>query len=82
MHQRPVGAGLRAQPCQARGHPLLLLAGEKDAVLSEATVRRAGELLPAARVEVVRGAPHSMYWETPQLFNDAVAAFLKDVTAA
>ena len=27
----------------------------------------------SARVEVVTGAPHSMYWETPQLFNDAVA---------
>ena len=62
--------------------PVLLLAGEKDAVLSPATVRRAGELLPSARVEVVTGAPHSMYWETPALFNDAVARFLKDVTTA
>jgi pimeloyl-ACP methyl ester carboxylesterase len=61
--------------------PLMLLAGEKDAVLSEATVRRAGELLPGTRVEVVKGAPHSMYWETPTLFNDAVASFLKDVAA-
>ena len=62
--------------------PVLLLAGEKDTVLSPATVRRAGELLPSARVEVVTGAPHSMYWETPQLFNDAVAGFLKDVATA
>jgi len=62
--------------------PLMLLAGEKDAVLSPATVRRAGELLPNARVEVVPGAPHSMYWETPVLFNDAVARFLKEVAAA
>jgi pimeloyl-ACP methyl ester carboxylesterase len=59
--------------------PVMLLAGEKDAVLSPATVRRAGELLPGARVEVVTGAPHSMYWETPALFNEAVASFLKDV---
>src|ERR1700733_5831571 len=28
------------------------------------------------------GAPPSMYWETPALFNDAVARFLKDVKAA
>jgi len=62
--------------------PLMLLAGEKDAVLSPATVRRAGELLPSARVEVVTGAPHSMYWETPALFNDAVRRFLKEVSAA
>lgn len=72
----PTVAELNAAP-----FPVLLLAGENDAVLSTATVRRAGELLPSARVEVVPGAPHSMYWETPALFNDAVARFLKDVTA-
>jgi 3-oxoadipate enol-lactonase len=62
--------------------PVLLLAGEKDSVLSPSTVRRAGELLPQARVEIVPGAPHSMYWETPSLFNDAVGRFLADVAAA
>lgn len=62
--------------------PLLLLAGEKDSVLSPGTVRRAGELLTNARVEIVPGAPHSMYWETPALFNDAVRRFLKEVSAA
>jgi pimeloyl-ACP methyl ester carboxylesterase len=70
----PTVAELRAAP-----FPVLLLAGEKDAVLSPATVRRAGELLGGARVEVVPGAPHSMYWETPALFNDAVSRFLKEV---
>jgi pimeloyl-ACP methyl ester carboxylesterase len=65
---------------QAAPFPVLLLAGEKDAVLSPATVRRAGELLGGnARVEVVAGAPHSMYWETPDLFNDAISRFLKEV---
>jgi pimeloyl-ACP methyl ester carboxylesterase len=59
--------------------PVMLLAGEKDAVLSPATVRRAGELLPGARVEIVPGAPHSMYWETPDLFTDALRAFLAEV---
>jgi pimeloyl-ACP methyl ester carboxylesterase len=59
--------------------PVLLLAGSQDAVLRPATVRRAGELLPRARVEVVPGAPHSMYWETPELFNDAVRKFLAEV---
>ncbi len=47
-----------------------------------ATVRRAGELLPRAQVEIVPGAPHSMYWETPALFNDAVGRFLARVCAA
>jgi pimeloyl-ACP methyl ester carboxylesterase len=55
--------------------PVLLLAAENDRVLSPSTVRRAGELLAHAQVEVVPGAPHSMYWETPALFNDAVGRF-------
>jgi pimeloyl-ACP methyl ester carboxylesterase len=61
--------------------PVLLLAGEKDSVLSASTVRRAGELLPRAQVEIVPGAPHSMYWETPALFNDALGRFLAAVYA-
>jgi 3-oxoadipate enol-lactonase len=73
--------GPTVEELAAAPFPVLLLAGEKDAVLSPATVRRAGELLPGARVEIVPGAPHSMYWETPALFNDAVARFLKDVAA-
>jgi 3-oxoadipate enol-lactonase len=73
----PTVAELAAAP-----FPLLLLAGEKDAVLSPGTVRRAGELLPNARVEVVTDAPHSMYWERPDLFNDAIRRFLKEVAAS
>lgn len=46
------------------------------------TFSRAGELLPNARVEVVTDAPHSMYWERPDLFNDAVRRFLKDAASA
>jgi hypothetical protein len=26
--------------------------------------------------------PHSMYWERPDLFNDAIRRFLKEVAAA
>ena len=62
--------------------PFPVLAGEKDAVLSPSTVRQAGELLPRPRVEIVPGAPHSMYWETPALFNDALGRFLADVYTA
>jgi 3-oxoadipate enol-lactonase len=74
--------GPTAQEVDAAPFPVLLLAGEKDAVLSPGTIRRAGELLPNARVEIVPGAPHSMYWETPALFNEALSKFLADVYAA
>ncbi len=36
---------------------------------------------PTSQVEIVPGAPHSMYWETPALFNDAVGRFLTRVYA-
>ena len=74
--------GPTLEEVDAAPFPLLLLAGERDSVLSPATVRRAGEILGHARVEIVPGAPHSMYWETPSLFSDAVGRFLADVTAA
>jgi pimeloyl-ACP methyl ester carboxylesterase len=73
--------GPAVEEVSAAPFPVMLLAGEKDAVLSPGTVRRAGELLPAARVEIVPGAPHSMYWETPDLFNEALRKFLAEVYA-
>jgi pimeloyl-ACP methyl ester carboxylesterase len=74
--------GPTVEELNAAPFPVLLLAGEKDSVLSPGTVRRAGELLASARVEVVPGAPHSMYWETPALFNEAVGRFLTEVYAS
>jgi pimeloyl-ACP methyl ester carboxylesterase len=74
--------GPAAAEVEAAPFPVMLLAGEKDAVLSPGTVRRAGELLPHVRVEIVPGAPHSMYWETPDLFNDALRKFLAEVYAS
>ena len=71
--------GPTAADVTASGIPVCLLAGEKDAVLSVATVRRAAEVLPGATLEVVAGAPHSMYWETPERFNAAVERFLEQV---
>ncbi|MFE4703208.1 alpha/beta fold hydrolase [Streptomyces sp. NPDC056738] len=55
------------------GVAIAFLLGEKDAVLSVKTVTRAHELLPASRLEIVPDAPHSMYWETPGPYNQAVA---------
>ncbi len=57
---------------EAAGFGIAFLAGERDAVLSPATVTRAHELLPGSLLEIVPGAPHSMYWERPDLFNTAV----------
>ncbi|WP_329556786.1 alpha/beta fold hydrolase [Streptomyces sp. NBC_00696] len=63
------------------GVKVAFLGGEKDAVLSVKTVTRAHELLPGSHLEVVPGAPHSMYWETPAEYNAAVAHLRRTLTA-
>ena len=57
------------------------LAGEVDAVLTPATVRVAATLLPDAVVDIVPGAPHSMYFEAPELFNAALARLVEQALA-
>ena len=66
---------------QNSGVRVAFLAGEKDAVLSVKTVTRAHELLPGSHLEIVPDAPHSMYWETPEKYNAAVAHLRRTLTA-
>ncbi|MER6346225.1 alpha/beta fold hydrolase [Streptomyces sp. NPDC001595] len=73
--------GPSLQEIGASGVRVAFLAGEKDAVLSVKTVTRAHELLPGSHLEIVPGAPHSMYWETPTAYNEAVARLRRTLTA-
>lgn len=63
------------------GVKVAFLAGEKDAVLSVKTVTRAHELLSGSHLSIVPDAPHSMYWETPEQYNAAVAHLRRTLTA-
>jgi len=71
--------GPTVEEVAASGVPVCFLAGEKDAVLSPATVRAAAGIVPGSTVDLVEGAPHSMYWEAPELFNAAIERFLRKV---
>ncbi|WP_406005610.1 alpha/beta hydrolase [Streptomyces sp. NBC_00637] len=73
--------GPSLEEIEASGVRVAFLAGEKDAVLSVKTVTRAHELLAGSHLEIVPGAPHSMYWETPQAYNEAVARLRRTLTA-
>ncbi|MFI9832975.1 alpha/beta fold hydrolase [Streptomyces sp. NPDC051913] len=73
--------GPSLEEIQASGVRVAFLAGEKDAVLSVKTVTRAHELLPGSHLEIVEGAPHSMYWETPGPYNTAIAHLRRTLTA-
>ncbi|WP_327426396.1 MULTISPECIES: alpha/beta fold hydrolase [unclassified Streptomyces] len=66
---------------QNSGVKVAFLAGEKDAVLSVKTVTRAHELLAGSHLEIVQDGPHSMYWETPEQYNAAVADLRRTLTA-
>ena len=63
------------------GVTVAFLAGEKDAVLSVKTVTRAHELLSGSHLELVTGAPHSMYWEVPDRYNAVIAHLRRNLTA-
>jgi pimeloyl-ACP methyl ester carboxylesterase len=63
----------------AAGVRVWFLAGEDDAVIRPRTYARLRELLPGARFETLPGAPHSTYWETPDLFNAALDRILATI---
>jgi pimeloyl-ACP methyl ester carboxylesterase len=74
-------AGPSVEQVVASGVRVWFLAGERDAVLKPATVAAAQALLPGSRLSIVANAPHSMYWEAPELFNTAVDACLREFYA-
>jgi pimeloyl-ACP methyl ester carboxylesterase len=77
---RNVGAeGPSLDEVKRAGVRICFLAGENDAVLSLATVRKAHAVLAESMLAVVPGAPHSMYWEAPALFNQAVHRLLEEI---
>jgi pimeloyl-ACP methyl ester carboxylesterase len=63
----------------AAGVYVCFLAGDDDAVVRPATYQRLQELLPEAHYELVPGAPHSMYWEAPDVFNAALERNLEAI---
>jgi pimeloyl-ACP methyl ester carboxylesterase len=73
--------GPTLEEIRGSGVKVAFLAGEKDAVLSVKTVTRAHELLAGSHLEIVPDAPHSMYWETPEPYNRAVAHLRRTLTA-
>jgi len=66
------GGGPTVDEVVASGLSVCFLAGERDAVLSPATVRAAHERVKGSTLELIPGAPHSMYWEASSLFNAAI----------
>jgi pimeloyl-ACP methyl ester carboxylesterase len=59
--------------------PTLLVVGERDAITPPDCLRRAEEIMPAARLLIVPAAGHMVPLESPDIFNAAVLAFLREL---
>ena len=57
------------------GSPVLVVAGEEDAIFPAPLLRELAEQLGARYVELAR-AGHSPYFESPAAYNEALLAFL------
>lgn len=64
---RPALSALRA--------PTLVIHGEED-LIPTAVARQIASLLPQARLEIIAGAGHMPFWESPERFFDLVSSFL------
>jgi 3-oxoadipate enol-lactonase len=56
--------------------PVLFIGGEHDEVMPVSLMEVARGLIPSARMSVVAGAGHSVYFEAPEVFNQLVLDFL------
>lgn len=56
--------------------PVLLVAGEGDAIWPPASLEGIVDAIPDARMTIIPDAGHSPYFEQPEMFNRTVAAFL------
>jgi pimeloyl-ACP methyl ester carboxylesterase len=56
--------------------PVLFLTGDADLYSPPETVMRYVNCIPGAQYQSVAAVGHSLYWEQPEIFNQAVLAFL------
>lgn len=61
--------------------PTLVLRGEEDAVTPLQAMQDMADAIPGARFQAIPNAGHLSNIENPGAFNDAVAAFVREVTA-
>jgi 3-oxoadipate enol-lactonase len=59
--------------------PILCLEGEEDALIVPEMIRHLVKALPNARLAIVPGAGHSVYFENAPVFNQLVLDFIREV---
>jgi 3-oxoadipate enol-lactonase len=61
--------------------PTLVITGSQDTLTPLGDAEELAELIPTARLYVLRAAAHGLMAETPNAFNDAVLRFLAELDA-
>ena len=56
--------------------PTLLMTGDADLWLPPSVLRLFATRIPNNEIVIVPEAGHALYWETPEIFNEAVLGFL------
>lgn len=59
--------------------PMLIIMGDRDALVPMENAEYLHELLPASRLEVIKGGPHNIYFESVKEYNALLAAFLQSL---
>jgi 3-oxoadipate enol-lactonase len=59
--------------------PVLCMVGEDDVLITPAMVRSVAGALPNARIATVPHCGHSIYFEQPEIFNQAVLDFVRSI---
>ncbi|MDO9441933.1 MAG: alpha/beta hydrolase [Beijerinckiaceae bacterium] len=57
--------------------PTLLITGDADLIAPPSIIRMLAAILPRSEICIAPEAGHSVYWEQPGFFNDAVARFAR-----
>jgi 3-oxoadipate enol-lactonase len=72
-----LGEGATVQQLTDTRIPILFLVGSEDILFPPDLVMRIHRMISGSQYKEVRGAGHSVYFEQPNSFNDAVLTFLK-----
>ena len=71
------GDGVAHKDLDATGVPVLVITSADDVQFPPRLVIDSAQLLANASIVEVAGAGHSTYFERPDLYNDALVAFIE-----
>ena len=75
------GEGPKAEELAGMEVPTLIVGGDEDVVIPIHVVKACHKLIPGARMEVVPGTGHSIYFENPNAYNRLLSDFFSEVLA-